>query len=462
MAQIRNRPRKPLQIRIRGVSARPIGVGPKSDTLLFENNRAVATLAGIELNTHSFSETKMYFLRMTQYVSLAGIACLVALIACAPNSAIAQETETTLKELQQQWANIDAKLVAKETELKSAAGDDESLQKEFRDLVDEANAIVEKLESTAKSLLQTNPEDPEAVRTMMGIMVNDAQFNRDAKVLAMGDQLIANGINPEYFKLASRSERLSIPAREIFDELMIRHAEAMKGDLPRVKFSTTKGDIVIELYENEAPNTVGNFVSLVEQDYYTDMIFHRVLEGFMAQGGGFKKVGDNEVGGEGPGYEIKCECDSPEKRLHFSNCLSMAHRGKDTGGSQFFLTFSRTDHLDGLHTCFGRVVEGQEVLDRLARTHIAGPQGEEPIPGVVKDKIIKAEVIRKRDHEYLPDKVGGNDEAEKKDEKKAVEPDSGEENAEAANPDSDTEKNAEPAKKAESEKETGNNSESDK
>lgn len=398
----------------------------------------------------------MHFLRLTQFAILAGFVCLVTLAVGSSAACIGQEAESTLKKLQQQWADIDAKLVAKENELKSADGDVETLEKEFKTLVEQANAIVQELETTAKSQLQSNPDDPEAVRTLMGIMINDAQFNRNAKVLALGDLLIANGINPEYFSIASRSERLAIPAREIFDELIIRHSEAMKGDLPRVKFSTTKGDIVIELFENEAPNTVGNFVSLIESDFYSDMIFHRVIDGFMAQGGGFKKVGDKEVGGEGPGYEILCECDSPEKRLHFPGSLSMAHRGKDTGGSQFFLTFERTDFLDGRHTCFGRVIQGHDVLKNLARTHISRAGEEEPIPGVTKDKIIKAEVIRKRDHEYLPEKVAGSDEEEKE----AVDPAKTEQNPDAANTDPGT--TDQTKKKADPAKDSDNKSESDK
>ncbi len=345
----------------------------------------------------------------------AGLALLLTPLLSETGLALPPQTaETSLSELQQQWKDLDAKLVAVETDIKSATGDVQANQKEFRALVEEANVLINKIESAAKVALVAEPENQEIVRTLMGIMLNDAEQNNDAKVLTMGDLLIANGVNPEYFTIASRSDRLTIPAREIFDELLIRHAEAMAADLPRVKFTTTKGDIVLELFENEAPNTVGNFVSLVENGTYTDSLFHRVVEGFMAQGGGFKMDGEKEVGGEGPGYEIKCECFSPDKRLHFTGSLSMAHRGKDTGGSQFFLTFSRTSFLDGGHTCFGRVIEGADVLDSLTRTHIGrtATNPEQPIPGAVKDKIIKAEVLRKREHEYRPDKVGGNDEPE--------------------------------------------------
>lgn len=178
-------------------------------------------------------------------------------------------------------------------------------------------------------------------------------------------------------------------------EQALRAAEAKADDLPRVKLETNKGVIVLELFENEAPDTVGNFVSLVEKKYYDGLTFHRVLEMFMAQGG--CPQGD---GTGGPGYNIYCECDKPEHRNHFRGSLSMAKgRAKNTGGSQFFLTFRRTSHLDGAHTVFGRVIEGIDVLEKLQRRD---PTRD---PSVKPDVIVKAEVLRKRDHAYAPKKV---------------------------------------------------------
>jgi cyclophilin family peptidyl-prolyl cis-trans isomerase len=176
-------------------------------------------------------------------------------------------------------------------------------------------------------------------------------------------------------------------------EQKIRSAEAQADDLPRVKLQTTKGDIVLELFENEAPNAVANFISLVEKGFYDGLPFHRVLPGFMAQGGCPRGDGTG-----GPGYHIACECHEPNFRRHFRGSLSMAHAGRDTGGSQFFLTFVRTAHLDGQHTAFGRVVEGMDVLGRLLRIDPSRP-GPHPTP----DKIIKATVVRKRPHEYRPE-----------------------------------------------------------
>jgi cyclophilin family peptidyl-prolyl cis-trans isomerase len=177
-------------------------------------------------------------------------------------------------------------------------------------------------------------------------------------------------------------------------EKATREMEAKADDLPRVLLKTNEGDMVIELFENQAPNTVANFISLVRKGFYNGLAFHRVLAGFMAQGGDPK--GD---GSGGPGYTIACECSRPDHRLHFRGSLSMAHRGRDTGGSQFFLTFVPTSHLDGKHTVFGRVIEGMDVLAKLQRRDPGDPEAPRP------DKIIEAKVLRKRPHAYEPQKM---------------------------------------------------------
>ncbi|NQV25294.1 MAG: peptidylprolyl isomerase [Rhodopirellula sp.] len=173
--------------------------------------------------------------------------------------------------------------------------------------------------------------------------------------------------------------------------------DALEGDaaLPRIQFETTKGKIVFELFEDDAPNTVANAISLVEGGKYDGIAFHRVINGFMAQGGDPNTLDDDpgNDGYGGPGYSIKCECFEEGARMHFRGSLSMAHSGQDTGGSQFFITHLPTDWLNartepdkGGHTVFGRVIEGMKVAASLKRG----------------DKIIKATVLRKRPHEYKP------------------------------------------------------------
>jgi cyclophilin family peptidyl-prolyl cis-trans isomerase len=172
-------------------------------------------------------------------------------------------------------------------------------------------------------------------------------------------------------------------------EEQLRAAEAKANDLPRVLLKTSKGDIEVELFENEAPNTVANFISLVEKGFYNGTPFHRVLPMFMAQGGDPTGTGKG-----GPAYTIPCECYRPDARVHFRGTLSMAHAGRDTGGSQFFLTFRPTHHLDGKHTVFGRVVKGMDVLAKIQRRDPERPEGPQP------DKIDEAKVLRKRNHPY--------------------------------------------------------------
>lgn len=179
-------------------------------------------------------------------------------------------------------------------------------------------------------------------------------------------------------------------------EQMTRAGEVAADDLPRVLLKTSGGNIVLELFENEAPNTVSNFIELIQKKYYDGLTFHRVIPAFMAQTGDpntrdthARKEGARDAGQGGPGYKIKCECYLPRARLHFAGSLSMAHEGKDSGGSQFFITHLPTAHLNGQHTVFGRTIEGLDVVRTL--TH--------------DDKIESATVLRKRDHEYTAEKL---------------------------------------------------------
>ena len=141
---------------------------------------------------------------------------------------------------------------------------------------------------------------------------------------------------------------------------------------PGVRLTTSKGEVDIELYENEAPETVGNFINLVEQGYYDGLKFHRVLQNFMAQTGCPKGDGTG-----GPGYRIYCEClTRNDYRNFFAGSLGMAHGGPNTGGSQFFITFRPTANLNGKHTCFGRVIRGLDIVKEITKIN-----PEKPDPG---------------------------------------------------------------------------------
>ncbi len=127
------------------------------------------------------------------------------------------------------------------------------------------------------------------------------------------------------------------------------------------EIQTSKGVMKVELFEADAPNTVKNFVDLINKGFYDGLTFHRVIPNFVIQGGC-----PNGTGAGGPGYKIDCELDG-ENQFHDRGVLSMAHAGRNTGGSQFFICHSRdnTSHLDRNHTCFGRVFEGLEVIDTI-------------------------------------------------------------------------------------------------
>ena len=131
---------------------------------------------------------------------------------------------------------------------------------------------------------------------------------------------------------------------------------------------TAKGVMKIEFYDQDAPNTVKNFVKLAKEGYYDGLAFHRVIPNFVIQGGcpNTREGASGMPGTGGPGYKIDCETKGGNQR-HDRGVLSMAHAGRNTGGSQFFVCHSRdnTAHLDGVHTCFGRVVEGLDIIDQV-------------------------------------------------------------------------------------------------
>lgn len=327
-----------------------------------------------------------------------------------------------------------------------AAGRKE-LQKQLQEKFESANSMVSGvIEAALAAYEASGGEDDELTKFLVAVAAHRLSSDLYEEALPIIEQLTAEGVEHEavpmwgaiaafavadyegardFFAEAdetgilsqppqSRDQRemnlwqLAMSIREIVNEHQkawakekaIRAAEAEADDLPRVLLKTTKGEITLELFENEAPNTVKNFVTLVEQGVYDGAAFHRVLSNFMAQGG------DPTTAGKRPlSYTIPCECYQPDARKHFRGSLSMAHAGRDTGSAQFFLTFRPTPHLDGktfypestndAHTVFGRVIEGLPVLAALNRLDPSAPpqlQAAQPEP----DRILEATVLRKR------------------------------------------------------------------
>lgn len=326
------------------------------------------------------------------------------------------------------WKSLLLKMRELRTEYDAAdEGDLAPIVKRWNDILADGEKLIDELRATGVAAFAAAPnEDRELTRFLVKILEDD--FARDSyeDAARLSQALLDNGYDDidalnigavsayntndydkadEYLALAKsrgelndRAQQVAFQIGEYRDywkaEQDIRKSEAEADDLPRVKITTNKGEMVAELFENQAPGAVGNFISLVEKGFYDDLTFHRVIENFMAQGGCPQGTGTG-----GPGYEIFCESDNEDYRRHFRGTLSMAHAGKDTGGSQFFLTFVPTAHLNGKHTAFGRVTEGLDVLAKLQRTEGEGNDK------AVADRIVKMEVLRKRDHPYEPNKV---------------------------------------------------------
>lgn len=144
-------------------------------------------------------------------------------------------------------------------------------------------------------------------------------------------------------------------------------------------FETTAGEFTVELFKDKAPGTVGNFVNLTGKGFYDGTIFHRVIPGFMIQGGD-----PNGDGTGGPGYEIKDEF-HPSLKHDQPGILSMANRGPNTGGSQFFITVAPTPWLDGKHAIFGKVIAGYDVVEKISKAETE--PGDKPVDDVVIKKI---------------------------------------------------------------------------
>lgn len=222
--------------------------------------------------------------------------------------------------------------------------------------------------------------------------------------------------HPEELEFTSETERLLYAS---IDELIVqfkrekqlRESEAQEDDLPRVELITNAGRIVLELFENQAPQTVGNFIHLVEQGYYNGVIFHNVQAEFVAQAGAYgvaRVDGANRILPRGVRHTIYDEKDEPDARKHFRGSLSMANQNSpNTGSSQFFLSLTPQPFLNENHTVFGRVADGLSVMADLTVTFKEDEKGQqEAIENAVPSMILSAKVIRKRDHDYLPVKVG--------------------------------------------------------
>lgn len=293
-------------------------------------------------------------------------------------------------------------------------GEDDRVDAAFATLVDRApdNAAIRRRWAQARG--QANRWDaalevlsdpamagvPEAMLDQARMLMN---LNRFAEALAVVEQLPTDGEGAAAVASQATAMKLQLEtlAAAWSAEEALLAAEAERDDLPRVRFETGKGVIVLELFEDQAPYTVANFIELVGGGFYDGTKFHRVLPGFMAQGGDPNTISGatGAPGQGGPGYTIPDESSRSDKRKHFAGRLAMAKPGDperpgkakpNSAGSQFYITVVPTSHLDEEYTVFGRVIEGEDVARSLR----------------MDDALRSATVLRKRDHEYKPVKLG--------------------------------------------------------
>lgn len=251
-----------------------------------------------------------------------------------------------------------------------------------------------------KKLLSFNPNDPD-LRKLMGrvsIMTNDFdsalsyyKTNRsETELFGLPEQMIYGSVN----KLAPDFER----------ELKYRESDAQGEPLPQAVIKTNKGTIVIELFENQAPETVANFVSLAKAGFYEGVIFHHVLNNMIAESGGMTISEPKPID-----YTIHDESQKPDARHHFRGSVSMVLNDNqpNTGGSLFRIMRVPNPFLNGKSTVFGRVISGMKVLDSIENTFKINEEeaDEEVIMGVIPDTIESVTLKQLRKHEYEPNRV---------------------------------------------------------
>ena len=337
-----------------------------------------------------------------------------------------------------EWRGVVGKLMDLNVECRVAnATNADERKRQYDELVTRGNELQERMISSALVAYARRPADN---RDLVPLLANIAsmevardQYEPGLKIMqtlidngvetpALFNATIQTAINANEFELAAEllelqkkkgladtggmSDKLrrqvALYQRLWSPEKNFREAEQAADDLPRVKLRTNKGEIELELFENEAPNTVANFISLVEKGFYNGLDFYRV------EARKYACVGcPNGDGTGGPGYRIKNELLGQERRAHFRGSVSLNNTGAAPGGSQLTFCLAPQAALNGRHTVFGRVVRGLDVLSNLQRrvprdkvSKSINPHSNVVIPPA--DRIISTTVVRKRQHPYQP------------------------------------------------------------
>lgn len=245
------------------------------------------------------------------------------------------------------------------------------------------------------ALLESNYPEPDLLRRAFLAAAATNDYDEAERLVAMLDQ---RGDNPELVAQAA-IDLPRLKARWAREQELIAQ-DAAGEPLPRVELITSKGVIEIELFENQAPNTVANFINLVEDGFFDGNLFHRVIEHFAAQSG--SPAGDGAGNG---GFTIASEREHPDNRDFFRGTVGLALAGDyvETGSTQFFICFSPAPELDENYTAFGRVIGGMNVLGNLVKIDPeADKEKKAEQKGRVPDELMSAKVLSKRSHPYQP------------------------------------------------------------
>lgn len=288
--------------------------------------------------------------------------------------------------------------------------------------------------AAAIDLYDSDPKKYAAVGDLLyGMLVLSTEQDQFEATMPIAEVLIKNGYQADQLVSATQKAAIATASFGKIDELLsaygvggpsqemvaaakaqwqreleFRREDAEKDDLPRVEILTTKGTMIVELFEDQAPEAVASFIYLVENGFYNRRVFFRVIKNAIAQVGCKRDDGSTSIG-----YSLPPEMDRPDRRHHFRGSLSVALsvdpesqiEDRKSGGSQIFFIFAPQPALDNKYTVFGRIIEGIECLGNFTVVDLSS--GEKIAPDISPDAILRATVIRKRDHDYIPQIIDG-------------------------------------------------------
>ena len=300
----------------------------------------------------------------------------------------AKGPEGSYLELMNAWKELESKLQEKEVEFVVVGESRKNeIRKEYDLLLAEANELTPRLTAAAVASYRSKPnQDPTLVRLLIGMLTDHLAKNRNEEFFDLGQILIEGKVDITHFKAMQRSKRLvSFDVPELIDELLARHQDAEKNNLPRAVITTSYGDIELELFEDSTPNHVANFVKLASDGFYNGSPFHRVDPSNRVVQGGMPADAAKAID-----YTLAAEWEIDNPRFHFKGAVGAARLSDNphSASSEFYIMTDRFRAFDGSYTVFGRVVSGMEFVNRINEG----------------DKMLGVEIIRKRDHQYLPEK----------------------------------------------------------